>query len=260
MQDLLDHSETANLLADDRHLPIGYDYATGGIYSVDLRHTFCYVVSGRARTGKTNLLRLFLRMAKQKQMRVSVLEPSGTALKNEAEKLGADYCSTLDEIVPFVDNLGETFRSRKAIKMDLLAKGAEEDELYESVRREPAWLIVIDDLVSFVDRVTKPDACARRLDGALVNLIGSGFLYNIYFVVGLDQSTRGRVSGEPVYEEFVKDKNGIHLGGNVASQNLFDFTGMPYSEQSKPLKPGMGLVPPRDGDEYRRIVLPQIRG
>lgn len=259
-QDLLDHPETASLLADDRHLPVGYDFATGGIYSVDLRYTYCYVVSGRARTGKTNLLRLFLRMAKQKQMRVSVLEPSGTALKNEAEKLGADYCTTLDEMVSFVDELGETFRSRKAIKTALLAKGAEEDELYEAVCREPAWLIVIDDLVSFVDRVTKPDACARRLDGALVNLIGSGFLYNIYFVVGLDQSTRGRVSGEPVYEEFVKDKNGIHLGGNVASQNLFDFTGMPYSEQSKPLKPGMGLVPPRDGDEYRRIVLPQIRG
>ena len=259
LQDLLDHPETAGLLADDRHLPIGYDFATGDIYSVDLRYTFCYVVSGRARTGKTNLLRLFLRMGKQKQMRISVLEPSGTALKNEAEKLGANYCSTLDELVAFVGTLGETFRSRKAIKSALLAGGAEEDELYQAVRREPAWLIVIDDLVSFVERTTESDAHALRLDDTLINLIGKGFLYNIYFVVGLDQSTRGRVSGRPVYEEFVKDKNGIHLGGNAASQNLFDFTGMPYSEQSKPMKPGMGLVPPRDGEGYRCIVLPQIR-
>lgn len=260
LQDLLDNPETASLLADDRHLPIGYDFATGGIYSVDLRSTFCYVVSGKARTGKTNLLKLFLRMARQKQMRISVLEPAGSALKNEAEKLGADYCTTLDELVAFVGELGETFRSRKAIKTALLDQGAEEDELYEAVRREPAWLIVIDDLVSFVERVNKSDSSARRLDGALINLIGSGFLYNIYFVVGLDQSARGRVSGTPVYEEFVKDKNGIHLGGNVSSQSLFDFSGMAFSEQSKPMKPGVGLVPPRDGEGYRRIVLPQVRG
>lgn len=260
LQDLLERPETADLLADDRHLPIGYDFTTGGIYSVDLRYTYCYVVSGRARTGKTNLLRLFLRMAKQKQMRLSVLEPAGTALKNEAEKQGADYCTTLDELVDFVGNLGETFRSRKAIKTALLEKGAEEDELYEAVRREPAWLIVIDDLVSFVERVNKSDARARHLDGALANLLGAGFLYNIYFVAGLDQSARGRVSGTPVYEEFVKDKNGIHLGGSVSSQSLFEFSGMSFSEQGKPEKPGVGLVPPRDGEGCRRIILPQVRG
>lgn len=260
LQNLLDRPETADLLADDRHLPIGYDFATGGIYSIDLRYTYCYVVSGRARTGKTNLLRLFMRMAKHKQMRLSVLEPVGSALKNEAEKLGADYCTTLEDLVSFVCNLGETFRSRKAIKTALVDKGAEEDELYAAVRCEPAWLIVIDDLISFVERVNKSDARALKLDGALINLIGAGFLYNIYFVAGLDQSARGRVSGTPVYEEFVKDRNGIHLGGNISSQSLFEFSGIPFSEQSKQEKPGVGLVPPRDGEGWRRIILPQVRG
>ncbi len=260
LQDLLDRPETAALLADDRHLPIGYDFETGGIYSIDLRYTYCYVVSGRARTGKTNLLRLFMRMAARKQMRVSVLESGGAALKNEAEKLGADHCATLEELVGFVGRLGETFRSRKAIKTALLEQGAEEDELYAAMRREPAWLIVIDDLVNFVERANRSDARARNLDGALANLIGAGFLYNIYFVAGLDQSTRGKVSGTPVYEEFVKDKNGIHLGGSVSSQGLFEFTGMPFSEQGKPEKPGVGLAPPRDGETYRRVILPQVKG
>ena len=128
------------------------------------------------------------------------------------------------------------------------------------MRREPAWLIVIDDLVNFVERANRSDARARNLDGALANLIGAGFLYNIYFVAGLDQSTRGKVSGTPVYEEFVKDKNGIHLGGSVSSQGLFEFTGMPFSEQGKPEKPGVGLAPPRDGETYRRVILPQVKG
>lgn len=260
LQDLLDRPETADLLADDRHLPIGYDFETAGIYSVDLRYTYCYVVSGRARTGKTNLLRLFLRMAKRKGMRVSVLEPEGAALKNEAEKLGADHCATLEELVAFVSELGETFHSRKAVKTALLEQGAEEDELYAAVCREPAWLIVIDDLVSFVERVSKADAQALRLDGALTNLIGAGFLYNIYFVAGMDPGSRGRVSGRPVYEEFVKDKNGIHLGGNVSAQSLFEFSDLPFSEQSKPEKPGVGLTPSRGGESVRRVILPQVRG
>ena len=111
-----------------------------------------------------------------------------------------------------------------------------------------------------MERVNKSDARARHLDGALANLLGAGFLYNIYFVAGLDQSARGRVSGTQVYEEFVKDKNGIHLGGSVSSQSLFEFSGMSFSEQGKPEKPGVGLVPPRDGEGCRRIILPQVRG
>ena len=115
-------------------------------------------------------------------------------------------------------------------------------------------------LAACVERVTRQDARDLRLDGSLLNLIGKGFLHNIYFVGALDQNDRSRVAGTPLFEEFVKDGNGIHLGGSVSSQQLFDFSGMPFALQGKPEKPGVGLVPPRDGEPYRRVILPQVKG
>lgn len=259
-QDLMERPETAALLADDRHLPIGFDAETAGIYSVDLRYTYCYTVSGRARSGKTNLLRLFLRMGHARGMRLSVLEPDGTSLLGEATQLGADYCRTLDELYQFLMELGNTFRSRHAIQRELTAKGIEEDDVYARMCQEPAWLVVVADLAAFTERVTQADAVEKNMPRALENLIGKGFLHNIYFVGALDQNDRMRVAGTPVFEEFVKDGNGIHLGGNVSAQQLFEFTGMPFALQGKPEKPGVGLVPPRDGEPYRRVILPQVRG
>lgn len=259
-QDLMDRPETAALLADDRHLPIGYDYETAGIYSVDLRFTYCYTVAGRGRSGKTNLLKLFLRMANARGMRLTVIETEGAALQGEAAALGAEYCRTLEEIVAFVRDLGPTFRDRHVIQRELRACGTEEDDIYTRMTREKPWLVVVADLAAFVERVTRQDARDLRLDGSLLNLIGKGFLHNIYFVGALDQNDRSRVAGTPLFEEFVKDGNGIHLGGSVSSQQLFDFSGMPFALQGKPEKPGVGLVPPRDGEPYRRVILPQVKG
>ena len=55
-------------------------------------------------------------------------------------------------------------------------------------------------------------------------------------------------------------KTGIHLGGNVAAQKILDFSAMPYLEQNKPLKPGIGLLPQDiDHPSARKIVIPQVK-
>lgn len=85
-------------------------------------------------------------------------------------------------------------------------------------------------------------------------------MHNIYFAAGVDQERHGDASSSAVYDEFVKKKTGIHLGGNVAAQQLYDFAGMSYSEQNRAEKAGTGLVPPSDGEPYMRVVLPLAKG
>ena len=258
--DFVAREEMSELFTDKRYLPLGYDYATAGIYSVDLRFTYCFIVSGRARTGKTNVLSLLMRSAKQKGMYVSVLEPEGNSLQSEAQRIGAERYTTLDEIVSFIGQLGQTFRTRHAILREMVAAGAGEEEQFVRMSQEQPWLVVIPDLVTFVSFAMAPQASALNVDKAMENLIGKGFMHNIFFVIALNQDNRSKVAGLPLYEEFVKEKCGIHLGGNVAAQQLFEFQGMQFKEQNLIEKPGVGLIPPINGEPFRRVVLPLVKG
>ena len=126
--------------------------------------------------------------------------------------------------------------------------------------QEQPWFVFVRDLTSLLRMMRAPGDWGQYIEDVLVNLISRGFMNNIYFVVGFDQDDRPEVSGLPVYEEFVRSCTGVHLGGNVAGQQLFDYNDMAYRDQSTPEKPGVGLVPPHNGEPSYRIILPQAKG
>ena len=68
------------------------------------------------------------------------------------------------------------------------------------------------------------------------------------------------LSGLRAFEYAAAYKTGILLGGNAAAQKLLDFSTLPYAEQSKPYKPGLGLLPiDMEHNVPRKVVLPQIK-
>ena len=48
------------------------------------------------------------------------------------------------------------------------------------------------------------------------------------------------------------------MGGNAGGQRLFSFPDIPYQEQGRFLKPGIGLFPSADG-ETKKIIIPWMR-
>ena len=56
-RDFMRLEDAESLTKDDRHLPIGYNSENAAAYGIDLSRTYCYLVTGRARSGKTNLLK-----------------------------------------------------------------------------------------------------------------------------------------------------------------------------------------------------------
>ena len=65
------------MLEDDRHLPIGYDFENADAYGVDLSRTFCYLISGKSGSGKTNLLKILLRTACRKKGTLALIDFDG---------------------------------------------------------------------------------------------------------------------------------------------------------------------------------------
>ncbi|MDO5550847.1 MAG: FtsK/SpoIIIE domain-containing protein, partial [Lachnospiraceae bacterium] len=72
--------EVTKLAADDRSLPVGYDMETAQIYSVDLSRNYCYLISGKGRTGKTSFLKTLMCSAKLKGGELVVVELGGQEL------------------------------------------------------------------------------------------------------------------------------------------------------------------------------------
>lgn len=99
------------------------------------------------------------------------------------------------------------------------------------------------------------------MNGALENLIGKGFLHQIFFAAAIDTDDKARAASEGrLYEYFTREQNGVLLGGSAASQQVFDFSGMPFKDQGTPEKPGVGLIPPKSGESYERVILPLAKG
>ena len=59
----------------------------------------------------------------------------------------------------------------------------------------------------------------------------------------------------------MRGKQGVHLGGELNSQKLLSYRNIPYAEQSRSLKPGVGFVPDEeDSMSVDTIVIPMNKG
>lgn len=68
-------------------------------------------------------------------------------------------------------------------------------------------------------------------------------MQNGSFIVGIyDPAKDADVMLSPLFRIFAQNGQGIHLGGNVASQRMLDFSDLGYSEGLRPLKAGYGYM------------------
>lgn len=252
--------EVVSLTEDDRSLPVGYDAETADIYSIDLTRNYCYLISGKGRSGKTNFLKVLMGAARMRSGRLAVVEFGGQELQKAAEGLEAEYIHTYDGYKEFMGRFVPVFQERNRIKKECQRQGMEEQEIYTRLASETPYFIFIADLAAFTMAAHGEQGMKDNLWGAMANLFEKGFLHNIYFMACLNQDQRMELMGKAVFEQFIRSKKGIHLGGNVTAQRIFDFNGMPFSEQSAAEKPGIGAIPPGDNEPYRRIVIPFVKG
>lgn len=246
-------------LADNRHLPLGYNQENASVYSIDLSRIFCWLIQGKAHTGKTNVLRILMTMAKKKGGDVAVVDQSGM-LKNMAEKLEIRYLQTETEIVQYWRDLLPAIQERNAIKKSALREELDEQEIYERMSREQAYYLFINDLAEFVKLVYHPTEPENNMQGFLENITEKGKLYHIYLFAAFNNDKSADMAGYGVFENMVRWRTGIHLGGNVADQRALDFDYIPFTEQSRIQKPGTGLLPAVDGEvAVQSIVIPLDR-
>jgi S-DNA-T family DNA segregation ATPase FtsK/SpoIIIE len=251
--------EVKSMLADDRHLPIGYNFDNASVFGINLSRTFCYLITGKDRSGKTNLLKLLMHSASLKGGKITVFDFGGefTAWR---ERVEFEHIDTDQKMFDFFKELLEDFRERNAQKKKDVKLGMSDEEIYMDMRQFPARYLLIANCADFIQHVTRPDEGVGDMKAFVENLLDKGSFHNVFLFVVHKQDETVKVAGTRLFELLTRAKAGAHFGGNVAAQRIMNFDYVSYQEQNKPQKPGIAMLPANDEENVRKVVVPLLKG
>ena len=261
-------------LLDQTVLPFGYFAQDASIASVSLLRNYCFLITGRARIGKTNLLRLLIHAAAGNLSVASGNEGTGrpastgfddttivifekkasdfSELEKTAETCGARYVSDSKKIYQYFSELLPEFARRNKIKRALIESGLDEDQIAQKMLEEAPIFHFIADMNDFMTMIYKKETGIGDVSGFLENIMEKGSLHNIYFFACLRIEDDMSLRGFRAYNHFCSYKKGLHLGGNLQGQKIFSFQNIPFNQQSKARKKGLGYM---TSDEEEGIAI-----
>lgn len=257
LSDIISMEEYASVNQQGERLPFAYRMEDASLYSVELQHTYCYSILGRARTGKTNVLKLILHAACQQDADVRIIETESTELIKTAQEYQVPHLGTPQEVFRYFQELTPEFAARNKKKKELLAEGIPEEEVFERMKTTRPIYLFLADLAGFLKMIYRQNGSIQPMNGFAENILEKGSLHNIYFFGCLNTDEASGLAGYKAYSCFTGYKTGIHLGGNLAAQRIFNFQNIPYMELNKSMKKGFGYVPDMEDDAVaEKVVIP----
>ncbi|MBQ6787676.1 MAG: type VII secretion protein EssC [Lachnospiraceae bacterium] len=250
--------DTVKQVKDDRHLPIGYNIKNAAVYGIDLSRTYCYLITGKARSGKTNYLKAIINSAMLKGGEVVVFDFK-SELSYLSEKEGVTYIGTKADLFAFFQKLLPDFVVRNKKKKQNIQASMSDEEIYIDMQNFGAKYLIVPDIGDFIQNVKNPEnfGDARPF---IENVLDKGILHNVYWFAVLQPDDVTKLGGTRIYDLFIRYKTGMHFGGNVSGQRIFNFEYIPYNEQTKSLKAGIGLIPHQEEETAQKVVIPLVKG
>lgn len=244
-----------------RFIPIGYRELDASVYAVDLERTYSFLITGRNGSGKTNLLRGILLAASCKEAELVVIEEIGEELMGVSQSCNARYIRTWEDIFAYFIELKPEFVRRNIRKQEYLAKGLEGNALFEKMQQETPIFIFIADMSAFLETVYRKNTDGTGMEAFLENIAEKGMLHHIYFFGCVKAEDEPLLMVRKAFKSFAAYGTGIHLGGNLTAQRIFRFSNFSIAQQSRPEKPGSGLVPSQEDENMgETVILPVVRG
>lgn len=254
-----EHDDVKKALETDSLLPVGYNSANAEIYSVDLSRIYCYLITGAAKTGKKNFMKVMLEAARLKHSQICLIDGGGLMARYSGQE-GLDYVGDADALFEYFQNtLTPEFKRRNLVKQRILEEGGDEEELYAYTRKEQPVFLFITDMRWFIDSLYAAENIARGMKGFMETLTLKGRYHNIYFAGILNLEDKNAVQGYQTFVNFISYKTGVHFGGNVVKNEMMSFDYIPYGEKMKTEKPGIGRLPEIDGEiPVEKLIVPLV--
>lgn len=221
-----------------RFIPLGYDFAEAVPVFVDLGTTFCYTISGAERTGKTMLLKALMLQASKQGAACYIFDSPDEELRKFAHTHAKGYITTSDELFSLMSStLVPEFQRRNKGKEVFMQN--EQRDLDKYIASEQKLCLFINNMDAFCEAVYNSE---KEMKGFIEQMLTKGDGHMIYlFACVAVSDMMGEWGTRPVFRKFTGRKDGIHLGGAVDNQRIFDFE-IPVLDRGKRLSPGEGHI------------------
>lgn len=243
-------------LQDKRYLPVAYNAENASVYSVDLSETYCYLITGLPRSGKKNYMKVMIQSALRRNSQVHVFDSDTKPLKMFEDMEGITYATEEMEVYNSFTGVIPEFKKRSEIRSMMREKDAEDIDIFNRMCEEEAIYFFISDMEWFINLIYNAEV---GMSGFLENIIEKGNLLNIYFIGAISLENIGMIDYQKVYELFAGYKTGVHFGGNVGENRIFNFDAVPYKEQTVLYKAGVGMIANRLNGNVTQIIVPLAR-
>lgn len=257
--DFIQKAEVQEILKIDNLLPFAYEARYADIYGVDLSKTYTYLITGAKRKGKTNALKALILSAAAKGGKVIVIDYA-QAFTKICATAGATHITTEVMFYKLMAGLMPEIEKRNKYKHQLLDQGLEEEELFENMQGFDKIYFFIDDLAGFINTtysIKEDPAVVGEYQNFVEQLIDVGTAHNFYWFVCMNRREMGMADSYRLYDLFIRDKKGVHLGGNTDESTMnFDYINYRLREQTLPV--GRGFLPV-DNEDSRIAVCMSVQ-
>ena len=171
------------------------------------------------------------------------------------------YYATAEELFQLTKELILLTNQRGGKRKELMAQGLEEEEIFQAMQSYPPVYVFVADLNDYLQRIYSGQGVLKSVASAMENILSKGQLLNVYFLAAVDSKDVVMLQGRAAYQSFVRQLNGVALGGELSKQSTFTAGNLPYTEQNRPLKTGFGYAVRQDELQVMDlIVIPQNKG
>ena len=236
--------------ASGRYLPLGYDIAEATPVYADLANTFCFSISGTSRSGKTTLLKAMLMSAKRQGFATYLFDGATRELEVFARDNGAEYLTNSAELYGFMEDvLVPELTRRNPAKGDYIDSGYSDPDGYFA--SEPKICLFIHDMSAFCEAVYNSEKDMKGYMEKILLPKGKHHMVYLFACITPDDYS-GEWGAKQVLRKFAGNKEGLHLGGNLDNQRIFDFE-IPALQRGQRLPAGQGHIV--DGGITKRIAV-----
>lgn len=218
---------------DADKIPLGYNLLTIRPVFLEQSALFCFAVSGETSRSVGRVLTNIAYAGARKGARLFVTEfGDGIALPEGAHP--ELVCRDYESVRALLVELRLEFKRRVALRR----------ESEEALKQEVPVYILIDQFTGLAEQIYNP-ANPEALAPLAELLLQKGKGFGIYFFGGFDSTGSRQAMNRPLCKLFTKEKQGIHLGGHLERQRLFEYQ-LPVSERVRPQPDNVGHMFPEE--------------
>ena len=228
-QDMLEDEETKKLFRSDR-IPLGYHERTMELSSISLEDYYCFVITGRRKSGKHTFMRTVLHMLKSKKetgmgtpVSINIIDFKGTFSSEAKDPLVDRYFSEEEALADYFEELALVYRTRKEGKAG----------------QEPIYVFLIENLSRLLDLERDEEL---GISAYLEHVWDKGAGLGVLFIGMIREEDAASITVTEACRTYLRYATGVHLGGNLMEDVIFDHGDFSYQEQTEVLKAGRGYL------------------